>query len=66
MRTSIINNMKYYIIEYLKILFNVILLVLSLLIVYTPIFFGCTNVLLILLWCVIVLPIVYFISGLTY
>ena len=58
--------MKYYIIEYLKILFNVILLVLSLLIVYAPIFFGCTNVLLILLWCVIVLPIVYFISGLTY
>lgn len=58
--------MKYYIIEYLKILFNVILLVLSLLIVYTPIFFACTNVLLILLWCVIVLPIVYFISGLTY
>lgn len=58
--------MKKYIIEYLKILFNVILLVLSLLIVYTPIFFGCTNVLLILLWCVIVLPIVYFISGLTY
>lgn len=51
------------IIKYFKMMFNVALLTICILIINAPLFFGCYNYVIILLWVVIVIPLVYVIGD---